>query len=556
MNSIAERQIALSVNQTGLMKGLKHAFSTKTTLFKELLQNGDRAGATEIRIDVEEEEEDRTCLKVVIEDNGCGIQDMGLLLSVAESGWSDEVMAERLPYGLGFLSALYMTRAIEVESCGFKMSFESNDALSFRPVLVEQHPESGNKPGTHLVLHGLKLKAVEANSAIEAFAKGFPVRVVRNGEVCEREHALDVSDRNFNKTDIGMISIPGIETGNVHARTVYYLQGFKVHSSSTCFYEGKDAIVVHLDPAKFVARMPDREVLIDEADRVREIEKVIDNLWLESLISKKAEMPAAEFIDFYWNAITHFAKETLDNIPLLPRQAVDRFTEMPFLAPEWESYSAKPDQHISMDDVVSGRVLLVDLDDMSDDGAAAVWNYAWAKKTLVINICSFSPNHWARPYVIRVDVEKTEVNVHGQYAEGVINGSYVWGNAVVLCESVDIRVHDDDGRRTDMATIDDEIIFDGARFLVPRKAAVSGWAVNQASGYIGENDRYMEDEKESDEDDLRRKIHELRGLPPADILQDLLDNRNISLRGYPSLANRSFVLKVDAEGVFTIAEQA
>lgn len=553
MNAVAGRQIALSVNQTGLMKGLKQAFSTKTTLFKELLQNGDRAGATEIRIDVEEE--DQNCLKVVIDDNGCGIQDMSLLLSVAESGWSDEVMAERLPYGLGFLSALYMTRAIEVESRGFKMSFESNEALSFQPVLVEQHPESAHKHGTRLVLHGLKLKAFDANSAIGMFAKGFPVRVVRNGEVCGREHALDASDRNFIKTDIGMISIPGIETGNVRGQTVYYLQGFKVHSSSTCFGDGNDTIVVHLDPAKFVARMPDRDVLIDAADRVREVEKGIDGLWLESLVNKKAEMPAAEFIDLYWKAITRFAKETLDNIPLLPRQAVERFTEMPFLAPEWESFSSNPEQHVSMDDVVSGRVILVDLDEMSDDGAAAVWNYAWARKALVVNLCSVSSNHWARPYVIRVDTGNAEVTVHGQYAEGVINGSYVWGYPVVLCESFDILVHGEEGK-TDMATIDDEIIFDGQYFLVPRKAETSGWAVQQASSYIGENDRYMEEEKESDEDDLRRKIHELRGLPPAEILKGLLDNRNISLRGYPSLMNRSFVVNVDADGAFTVAEQA
>jgi len=548
----AIKQIALTVNEKNLMQGLQHAFTSRNTLFKELLQNGDRAGATEIRLWIEEEGEG--LIKAVIEDDGCGIDDMGLLLSVAESGWSDEIMATRLPYGLGFLSALYATRAIEVESKGFKVSFESKDALGFKPVLVAQHPESDGRPGTRLVLHGLKLKMSDAMGAIRSFSVGFPMRVILNGEENPRANALDAPDRHFIKTEIGMVHIPGFDTGAARVRTVYYLQGFKVYGS---WEYGVDSLsnVVHLDPAKFIARMPDRDVLVDQTDRLKEIDAIISALWRETLTKKKAELPAAEFLDRYEAAIQIYAREAMNDIPLLSRTAVAKFTGQPFQNHEWDDFSANPEKHIPMEDVMNGKVLLVELEDMSDEAEIAGWNHAWARDALVVSIHKLDSKHWAMPYVLRVSSGKTEVTAEGQYAEGQASGSYIWGINVVLCESLDIVVQNEDGKRVDSVTIDDEIIYDGNRFLVPRKAEASGWAVQQASNYLGENDHYDEADMESDQKILQRKIQELRGMAPAEVLSELLMSNDIFLRDYPSLYGRSFLVNVDAEGSYKIAEQ-
>jgi hypothetical protein len=67
-------------------------------------------------------------------------------------------------------------------------------------------------------------------------------------------------------------------------------------------------------------------------------------------------------------------------------------------------------------------------------------------------------------------------------------------------------------------------------------------------------DRWEEDDMESDWSALQRKIQELRGMPPAEILSGLLGERAVSLRDYPSLQGKSFMLTVDPNGGYSVVE--
>lgn len=554
MNAVVEKEILLSVNQGGLMKGLKHAFTENTTLFKEMLQNCERAGATVIHVNVVADEQDETRVKVIITDNGCGIQEMEPLLTVAASGWSEEIMANRMPYGLGFLSALYASRSIEVESLGFKMTFDSDDALSFRPILVKHHPDSTERPGTRFVLHGINLPVDKVNSAIHGFAKGFPVKVILNGEDVPRNDALDADGANFVETEIGMMSVPGFETGVESSLYICYLQGFNVHCSHPYFGNDVNRTVIHLDPKKFVARMPDRDVLIDEKERVVEIRNEICAQWRKLLEKKKAEMSPEDFLDRYWKAIEMYAKNVINDIPFLPKQAVDVFTDQPNQIDQGYSdrFQKSPDNHLRQEDVASGKIRLVSLDSMSDESVAS-WNFAWARNALEIDLNRLHEDHWAKPYVLELDDYQTDVVIHGQYAEGSFYGQFV-DATVILCESFDIHVINDEDERVDSVSIDSEIIYDGMRFLVPRKASGSGWAVQQASSYTDEHENFMEPELDEDTDDLSRKISELRGEAPATLLEGLLGTR-CSLRDYPSFRGKRFVLCVSPDGNLTVTEE-
>lgn len=544
----AVKEITLEVNEKNLMKSLRFAFTTKTTLFKELMQNGDRAGASEIRIALESDGDNT--MVAVIEDNGCGIDDLSLLLSVAVSGWSDEVMQHRSPYGLGFLAALYATESIEVESRGFKAAFDSQAAQAFQPVLVEPHAESANKPGTRLVLHGLKLGLGEARGAIQRFAKGFPAQVILDGAEVERCYALDAADRIFVQTPIGLVSMPCLETGYTHESTVCYLQGFFIYSSSSHF-DGRSPTVIHLDPGKFAARMPDRDVLVDQHDRVKEIEKVLSSLWRETLIRKKAEMPAAEFLDRYHVAIQMYGEELANDIPLLSRHNVEVFTEMPFMTHDWDDFTGHPKEHITKEDVESGRVLLVGIEDGIEDDVSA-WNYAWRCKAVVVP-SYLHDGHWANPYVRRIASMKTDAVIRGEYARGRMSGAYVYSE-VVLCEDFVLKAEDEDGNSLDEHVINDEIMFAGDVFLVPRNAQSSGWAVRQVSNFENEHDEFLEDKQDADDTELLRKIQELRGLPPAEVLQGLIAEHYWKLENYPSLIGKTFTIAVDIDGKFEVAE--
>lgn len=550
MNAVNE--ITLKVNERGLMNGLKHAFTTKTTLWKELLQNSDRAGATEVRITIEE---DGDTVTAEIVDDGCGITDMAVLLSVAESGWSAEVIAERLPYGMGFLSALYATDAMEIESRGFRVAFKSDEVLGFRSVPVMVHLESTEKSGTRLVLHGLKLRAHETKQAIREFSRGFPVRVFLDGEEMPRSHAIDAADRRFVHTDVGLVSIPGLDDGNVCLRTLLYLQGFRVDERRGYYGSDERAVVVHLDPTKFVARMPDRDVLLDTEECIKQVDAVIRASWRQLLIEKKASLPLTEFLEQFWSAIEHYGRDFLNDIALLPRKAVERFVEQPFLAHEWDWFAHHPENHVAMQDVIDGKVLLLELlDDVdADDDSIATWNYAHARKALLVSRRWFDAGHWAHKHVRTLDFRATKVTETGAYGEGTMNGAYVWSVPVVLCESFTISVASETGGWTDSVIIADTVLYDGSRFLVPREAPASGWAVQQVSSYMSE-DRWEEDDMESDWSALQRKIQELRGMPPAEILSGLLGERAVSLRDYPSLQGKSFMLTVDPNGGYSVVE--
>jgi HSP90 family molecular chaperone len=95
-----KQHVSMKVNQANLVKGLKYSFTNKTTVLGELMQNARRAGATQVAFEFDSEKK-----QLVVRDDGCGIDSIETLLTVAESGWNAKTVAEEHPFGIGFLSA-------------------------------------------------------------------------------------------------------------------------------------------------------------------------------------------------------------------------------------------------------------------------------------------------------------------------------------------------------------------------------------------------------------------------------------------------------------------
>ena len=70
-------------------------------VFTEALQNSRRAGATYVRVTIEEASGAQA---VTITDDGAGIADPAVLLSFGENGWSQELVRREDAAGMGFLS--------------------------------------------------------------------------------------------------------------------------------------------------------------------------------------------------------------------------------------------------------------------------------------------------------------------------------------------------------------------------------------------------------------------------------------------------------------------
>jgi len=99
-NTMNNSTIQLKVDETKLVTNLRHAFTRRSNVISELMQNAHRAGATEICLTIDDQH-------IIVDDNGSGIDNFSDLLTVASSGWDAQTITDESPFGLGFLAALY-----------------------------------------------------------------------------------------------------------------------------------------------------------------------------------------------------------------------------------------------------------------------------------------------------------------------------------------------------------------------------------------------------------------------------------------------------------------
>ena len=136
------QSVQLKVNEEKLVKHLRLSFSNATTVLGELMQNARRAHATQVAFDYDE-----AAGRLSVTDDGCGIADMQMLVSIADSGWDAETLRTEHPFGMGFLAAVYAAEHLTVESRGARIDCDTERLLAFEPVRVE--PCEGRRRHAH-----------------------------------------------------------------------------------------------------------------------------------------------------------------------------------------------------------------------------------------------------------------------------------------------------------------------------------------------------------------------------------------------------------------------
>ena len=105
-------------------------------------------------------------------------------LTIAESGWDTNIVAEEHPFGIGFLSALFACKKITVSSKSGYLSVCTADVLSFKPVTVEQITCWNGV--TEILLQEVDITEDGIKSALEKLASGFSIPVIFNNKVLDR----------------------------------------------------------------------------------------------------------------------------------------------------------------------------------------------------------------------------------------------------------------------------------------------------------------------------------------------------------------------------------
>ena len=517
-------KIQVRINEEGALRNQRYAFSDRFTLVTELLQNARRAGAMHIDIS-----HDEAAQVLLVQDDGQGLEDFQKLLSFHESGWDDLTQTEERPFGVGFSKCLYAATRCIVTSNQQRVDIDTEAALSKASFDVETATEAVS--GTRIELHGVDLPGLEHR--IETLCLGFPVSVLFNGKPLNRRFAVEKLATMI--SPIGAVHLAGTWDGDYSHDTMVFLQGFCVMKPNYCPLDKVN--IVHLDSRQFMARLPDRDKLIDEDVQSKRINAELKACWRRTLEIAKTQLSPKAFVEMYYAAMRAWGQlDLLNELDILPVELFDEIVDYPiqddYGSRDYVRQVAVPP---SREAIESGALTLVSLDWLNDDNAAR-WMLAQTKGYLVFDSMGLHADHWAQRHVRFLDDEPVQIKALFEQLCVQLEGRWVWP-AVVLCNAVLIRVGDDVVEITDKGICHEDVVY------IP-EGETSGEPVRQASSFIDENDQFRELDLYADRDALADLIRRLRSADPVQTMDSLL--RELRLGTYPLLHGKTFNVTVGA----------
>jgi hypothetical protein len=526
------KQVAMKVNQSNLVKSLKFSFTNKTTVLGELMQNARRAGATSVNFEFAPETK---ILRVT--DDGCGIDSIETLLTVAESGWDADVVAQEHPFGIGFLSALFACRHITVVSKSGRISVNTDDVLSFKPVDITPVPKWDNVTTITMIAVDLELGRIEHE--LKRLASAFPIPVLFNGAELDRPHAID-SCLEFVNTEVGLVSLAGFDKPILNNYAyVMYLQGLPIYKSSNYGSFGQAGYhIVHLDSSRFFGRLPDRDELVDKDDAASLVKVVLRCEIEKRLTEMKSRMSSEEFVGYYDMISEWGLLPILNDVPVIPIKALTEYSTYPNCSEEsFGEFEASPEKPVHQENVMSGRARFVTFDEYIQDEGSALSMYVFKNGFYVYPAGSkkLDDGHWMHNHLRDLNKESVRIEFINETHRACFDGQWI-SLDTLFCQSYRIWVGDDS------IEIDDDSMFDGTKAIVPQKDS-SGSVVTQASSFRDEYD-FQQSAYDTDEFDFSQFIVANTSSDTSEALKRLLP----SFGGCPSLYGKSFVITLDESG--------
>lgn len=515
-------KIQIRFNEEGALRNQRYAFTDRFTLVTELLQNARRASAHHIT--VEHRPEDRV-LRVV--DDGSGVEDFQKLLSFHESGWKEGLADREHPFGIGFTKCLYAATRLAVASGRQRVDIDTGAAL--RRDAFDVTTTRRAVPGTIIELHGVEIN--DLDKQMETLCEGFPVDVVFNGTPMARRYADDKIATM--PTPVGSVHVSGNHDGKATYATLVFLQGFCVHRPR--YFQPDSVNVVHLDPREFMARLPDRDQLIDADQQMQRVDAQVRQSWRTILEVAKTQLAPRDFVATYFEAMQQWRhQDLLNDMDELPAALFQRISGYPIQTHYGEkAYTEAIEAAPSRANIESGQVTLVSMGAV-DEKNAAHWMLAQQKQWLLTEAYRLDPGHWLQPHVHYIELQEAMVEPQAEAARAPLEGPWVWP-LVILCESVRIRVGEHE-----VLLVEDAVCHDGT-LLVPAKEA-SGQSVRQLCDFVDEYDHHHDDDAYAACLALSDLIRRLRSTDPAATLSSLLSE--LSLGKYALLHGRRFEVTV------------
>ena len=521
--------VSMKVNSANLVKSLKFSFTNKTTVLGELMQNARRANATQVVFEFAPETK---ILRVT--DDGCGIDSIETLLTVAESGWDADVVAQEHPFGIGFLSALFACRHMTVVSKSGRISVDTDDVLSFKPITVTTVTDWDDI--TVITMVGVDLELGQIEEVLKRLARGFPIPVLLNDILIDREYALD-SGLRFVDTEIGAVYLSGVDKPDgTHSEFDVYLQGLPIYRSHS--YGSRNRHIIHLDSSCFYARLPDRDKLIDETEVVKHVKSVLTQQIGKYFTSLKTTESAKDFVLFY-DMMKHWGLlSLLNDVPVVPFQVLTVIDSYPVCDTDnYGTFMSRLNKSLTRSEIEAREV--VDIDDSILEEGSAHCMFAWQRDSLIYE-GGLDNGHWIHAMVRNLNDEEMTIELINETHGARFEGDWVWVY-VRFCDAYRIRIGND------MVEITGDAFYQGSansdQAIVPRGDA-SGYVLKQISSYRTEHEDFQESTHESDMDAFSSFVVANTASDPTDAMKRLLPG----FSGCPSLYGKSFVITLDDAG--------
>lgn len=148
---------------------------TLASVLFELLQNARRSGAKRVSIQTEPVGDNRC--RVVVEDDGCGIQDFRTLFACGRSDWNQRIEEAEDPAGMGFYSL--SPRDVVVESLGYRVEVGRQQWFGRSAIDVRAAPYFR---GTRISFESGSIELL----TVESVARYGPLDVEFNGQRIKR----------------------------------------------------------------------------------------------------------------------------------------------------------------------------------------------------------------------------------------------------------------------------------------------------------------------------------------------------------------------------------
>ncbi|MFG1304696.1 ATP-binding protein [Xanthobacter autotrophicus] len=511
--------IRLKTNQHRLITNLKHAFSP-TSMLGELLQNARRAGATHIFI----EADDHT---ITVTDDGSGIADLQSLIHIAESGWDEEIKRRENAFGMGVLSTLYFSERLSVHSGSHAFDASTASIIAGDAIEVRAVPPLA---GTRIRLEGVTSASPSlplpewVAHRLRHLCEAFPVGVRLNGSDIPRPLADPMLP--WRETPVGRVLID-LDAPRLAWRG--FLQGLPI---GTVPNSSRTHVVLLRDD--MIARLPDRQYLLNaDVDNPR-IQAAIDLAYRQALIEAKAQLAASEFVHLHGDACLNSSNaDLLNEMPFVQRSWFrDWDTEPPGYRPYWNR--SRPEGLIAAEALSETGVWRIEAEDDDEPTAQA---YIHARGGFLLEEGRLDAAHWLVPLTRVISPDQVVVQ-HGS----ILHESRRWLLAggdvqLVLADSLHVSLDDDPVAYPVSAIREIDRVY-----LTAQARDVT----RLVSDYIFD-DRYDETANYDDEELIRTFIKVGRSKTPASVIEALLPDE-LKRHPHPKLAGATVRLVFDSEG--------